>query len=84
MTGLPWNTSSNIPGFFLLAGSYPWSYVVFEYSFEMKKMLGQADRDLLIVALVTVGFAVNITAVCYLFYVLKKIYKATLQRRRNT
>ena len=60
-----WDNDYNIPGFFIAAGSMPWSLPLFEYMVQvfLKDMLGPAVSGRIIRVLVAVGFAINATSI---------------------
>lgn len=60
-----WDNDYNIPGFFIAAGSMPWSLPLFEYVVRvfLKDMLGPVVSGRLFILVATLGFAVNATVV---------------------
>ena len=60
-----WDNDYNIPGFFIAAGSMPWSLPLFEHEVQvfLKGMLGPAVSGRFISFLVAVGFAINATII---------------------
>ena len=60
-----WDNDYNIPGFFIAAGSMPWSLPLFEHEVQvfLKDMLGPAVSGRIISVLVAVGFAINATII---------------------
>jgi hypothetical protein len=82
--GWHWYTSLNIPGFFLLMCSFPWSYVVLENLILVKDVFCQVGRDLLIVLFVSVGFAINTTIMAWCIRAIRFWFKTKVQNQRNT
>ena len=58
----------NTIGFVTLIGSLPWSYPFVEYIQELTATLGVHNRNVLLVFVISIGFAINI-------FLLKVIYQ---------
>ena len=71
--GWSWHTSYNIPGFFVLFASQPWSIPFITNTIELNQMLGHTIREAVQVFSVIIGFAINFVIVIAVFKYLKRI-----------
>jgi len=70
---LNWHTAWNIPGLALIACSFPWSLPVTSNVIELAQLLGKYGRDALMVLVVALGFALNLTILKLTFDQLRKL-----------
>jgi hypothetical protein len=69
--GILWHTKYNIPGFFILCGSLPWSWPFIYPKFD----LGHNVPDILTTIIVCFGFSLNLTILISLCGKLRRITK---------
>jgi len=81
-SGIPWQTKYNIPGFLLLGGAYPWSWLALAYQIQLRPLLGHTASSVLTSFFVCAGFALNLTIVVSLIG--KFIIMTSQYRRRKT
>ncbi|QLG87383.1 hypothetical protein HQ393_03430 [Chitinibacter bivalviorum] len=73
----PWHNSYNIPGFFLLLLSWPWSEVLFSAQsyFEGLNIFGKYSSQILLNLLTSIGFGLNVVIVRKVFVGVKLMLK---------
>jgi hypothetical protein len=79
--GFEWHTVWNLPGFLFVAGSMPWSLLAVNNIIELNHWVGHTARHILVLALVCIGFAINMTG---LFFCVTKIRKLVSSKYRQS
>ncbi|QFT12179.1 hypothetical protein FIV04_19800 (plasmid) [Vibrio sp. THAF190c] len=79
--GFEWHTVWNLPGFLFVAGSMPWSLPAVNNIIELNHWVGHTARHILVLALVCIGFAINITG---LFFCVTKIRNLVSSKFRQS
>jgi hypothetical protein len=59
--GIVWHTKYNLPGFLILGGSLPWSWLSLNYMTKLGTILGHKSRNIISIISVCLGFAINVT-----------------------